>query len=212
MSHPSPPDVLVLHAVRVLGFAEDTALARRFGLDPGETTELLLDAEARGWVRHGEFAGHRGWSLTEAGKERNERLLAAELIEAGAVEQVRDVYRAFLPWNERLQRACTNWQLKPMPGGRFEPNDHADPAWDDSVLDDLGEIEGVLVDLDHRLAGVLARFAGYHRRFGEALQRARDGDRAWIDRSDIDSCHRVWFELHEDLVATLGIDRAAESS
>jgi hypothetical protein len=26
----------------------------------------------------------------------------------------------------------------------------------------------------------------------------------------VDSCHRVWFELHEDLVATLGIDRATE--
>ncbi|WP_245966848.1 hypothetical protein [Sphaerisporangium album] len=25
----------------------------------------------------------------------------------------------------------------------------------------------------------------------------------------VDSCHRVWFELHEDLIATLGLDRHA---
>jgi len=28
-----------------------------------------------------------------------------------------------------------------------------------------------------------------------------------VDHTDVDSCHRVWFELHEDLIATLGIDR-----
>ncbi len=54
---------------------------------------------------------------------------------------------------------------------------------------------------------MLTRFGGYDRRFTAALRRARDGDAAWVDRTDVDSCHRVWFELHEDLLATLGIDR-----
>ena len=27
----------------------------------------------------------------------------------------------------------------------------------------------------------------------------------------IDSYHTVWFELHEDLLATLGLERAAET-
>ncbi|GEK21750.1 hypothetical protein CXY01_22700 [Cellulomonas xylanilytica] len=40
-----------------------------------------------------------------------------------------------------------------------------------------------------------------------ARRRAVAGDGGWVDRTDVDSCHRVWFELHEDLVATLGIDR-----
>lgn len=39
---------------------------------------------------------------------------------------------------------------------------------------------------------------------------AEAGERAFVDRTDVDSCHRVWFELHEDLIATLGIDRGAE--
>ena len=211
MSNVSPPDLLVLHAVRVLGFAEGPVVAARFGLDPDETAELLLDAEASGWVSRGEFAGHRGWSLTEAGVAENERQLSGELVRAGAVERVREVYREFLPWNARLQRACTDWQLKPLSGDRFEPNDHADPSWDEGVLGSLGEIDDALAGLDRRLTSVLARFGGYHRRFGEALRRAHGGERAWVDRSDIDSCHRVWFELHEDLVATLCIDRASET-
>lgn len=33
------------------------------------------------------------------------------------------------------------------------------------------------------------------------------GERGWVDRTDVDSCHRVRFELHEDLVATLGLQR-----
>lgn len=58
---------------------------------------------------------------------------------------------------------------------------------------------------------VLTRFRGYDARFAAALARARAGESAWVDRSDVDSCHRVWFELHEDLIATLGLDRYAES-
>ncbi|WP_459547562.1 hypothetical protein [Nocardia sp. X0981] len=44
----------------------------------------------------------------------------------------------------------------------------------------------------------------------QALRRARGGEHDWMDRTDVDSRHRVWFELHEDLLATLGIDRRAE--
>ncbi|WP_245966310.1 hypothetical protein [Sphaerisporangium album] len=43
-----------------------------------------------------------------------------------------------------------------------------------------------------------------------ALARTRAGDCAWVDHTDVDSCHRVWFELHEDLIAMLGLDRHAE--
>ncbi|GAA1145629.1 hypothetical protein [Ornithinicoccus hortensis] len=57
---------------------------------------------------------------------------------------------------------------------------------------------------------MLTRFTGYDTRFDAALRLARAGQYEWVDRTDIDSCHRVWFQLHEDLVATLGIDRLAE--
>jgi hypothetical protein len=38
------------------------------------------------------------------------------------------------------------------------------------------------------------------------------GDRPWVDGSDRDSCHTVWFQLHEDLLATLGLRRGDEAA
>lgn len=210
MTRTSPLDLLALHAVRVKGFADTPALARRFGLDPAETLEALRDAEARGWVTHTAFADLQGWSLTEAGRAENERRLAAELASTGAADEVRAVYREFLPLNARLRQACTDWQLRPAPGDRLAANDHADPAWDAAVLAELAAIDRALAPLADRLGKVLLRLGGYDARFAAALRRAQAGDAAWVDGSDIDSCHRVWFELHEDLVATLGVDRGAE--
>jgi hypothetical protein len=201
VTHESDVDLLVLHAVRVLGFADTPTIARRFGLAPAETDELLGDAEAYGWVQHAAFADLSGWSLTERGRARDERLLAAELALVDGSEAVRDVYRDFLPLNTRLQRACTDWQLRPTPDDRLAPNDHSDAAWDARVLEELAVIERGLVPLADRLGRLLARFQGYDTRFAAARRRG------WVDRTDVDSCHRVWFELHEDLVATLGIDR-----
>ena len=38
------------------------------------------------------------------------------------------------------------------------------------------------------------------------------GDHQWFTRPLIDSYHTVWFELHEDLLSTLGKERASEES
>lgn len=207
MTQDSSSELLVLHAVRIVGFAATPVLARRFGLEPAETAELLGDAEARGWVTFAAFADLEGWSLTESGRAENERQLAAELVSAGGVEEVRDVYRDFLPLNTRLQRACTDWQLRPVPGSRLATNDHSDPAWDSAVLDELTAIDQALAPLASRLGNILPRFHGYDTRFTTALHRAQAGEAGWVDRTDVDSCHRVWFELHEDLIATLGLTR-----
>src|SRR5690606_26571600 len=130
-------DLLVLHAVRITGFADTPVIAQRFGLDPADTEEILQDDEARGWVAHAAFADIGGWSLTESGRAENERQLAAELARAGGAAEVGEVYREFLPLNARLQRACTDWQLRPIPGDRLAPNDHTDHAWDAAILDEL---------------------------------------------------------------------------
>ena len=207
MSRDSTPALLGLHAVRITGFAGTGALARRFDLAPAVVETHLLDAAAQGWVTHAAFGGSAGWSLTERGRAENERQLAAELAERGGAAAVHGVHEAFVPLNARLLRAVTDWQLRPEPGGRLGTNDHLDPAWDGRVLRELGAIGRALRPLNARLTDVLTRFGGYDRRFTAALRRARDGDAAWVDRTDVDSCHRVWFELHEDLLATLGIDR-----
>ena len=205
------PMALVLHAVRILGFAAPSRIADRVGLDLASAAEALGDAEAYGWATHAAFAGLEGWSLTDAGRAEGERRLAVELAASGGEAEIRAVHREFLPLNARLQAAVTDWQLRPAEGDPLAGNDHADAAWDARVLDELDRIGRELGPLVARLRRVLDRFAGYDARFDAARARARAGDGSWVDRTDRDSCHRVWFELHEDLLATLGLARGREA-
>ena len=197
--------------MRTRGFADTAAVADRFDLDATETVEALRHAEANGWTTHATFGDTSGWSLTELGREENERRLASELAEIRGEAEVRGVYREFLPLNALVLRACTDWQLKPAPGDRLAPNDHTDATWDAGVLRELTAIDRALPPLIDRLGNLLTRFHGYDERFTAALTRAQAGDPAFVDRTDIDSCHRVWFQLHEDLIATLRIDRRAQT-
>lgn len=210
MTHLSEPSLLVLHAVRILGFGSVEAVAERAGTHVSEVLRVLTEADHRGWVQHTEFADLEGWSLSEAGKEENERQLAAELTVADPRGTVAEAYRDFLPLNARLLRAVTDWQIRPTDDEAFAANDHADRAWDDRVVDELAKIGRGLEVVNGQLTAVLARFEGYSSRFDSALHKAIGGRRDWIDKTTVDSCHRVWFQLHEDLVATLGIDRGDE--
>lgn len=210
MTHSSSPELLMLHAVRLLGFADTPEISQRFGLDLAYTARALRSAEVRNWVQHTAFAGLEGWSLTDEGKTENEKRLARERAEADPDDVIGSAYRDFRPLNARLLRACTDWQLKPSSGDALAANDHSDPVWDARVLDELTALHGRLIPLVSRLTRVLTRFDRCDSRFAAALQRARSGEHEWVDRTNIDSCHRVWFQLHEDLLATQGIDRSAE--
>jgi hypothetical protein len=206
----SSPRLLTLHALRLKGMGDAGKVARRFLLDRDEVSELLLDFEAYGWVYPVEFAGAGGWTLSEAGRVENERQLADELAEAGSDAAVAEAHEAFLPLNARFQTACTDWQIRPLPGEPMAANDHADFRWDDRVLDALGALGRRLAPLCGELAGRVARFDGYADRYAAAMSRVERGERSWVDGIGVDSCHAVWFELHEDLIATLGLQRGRE--
>ena len=210
MTTGSATDLLVLHAVRLGGMADDRQVAHRYGLDPGTASELLLDLQAYGWVSRVDFAGTGGWTLTDTGRRRNEQQLAAELTAAGAAADVAAVHQDFLPSNARLLRATTDWQLRPSSSDPLARNRHDDPDWDARVIDDLTRVGDDLAQLEPRLTATLSRFAGYHARFTGALTRGRNGDPSWVARVREDSCHTVWMELHEDLMATLGLRRGLD--
>lgn len=211
MTRRSPSDLRILHAVRLLGYADDTAIADRAAVTEEEAASWLRDAELRGWTQHTAFADLGGWSLTEEGRAENERRLAEERAEADPERRIEAAHRDFLPLNARLLKACTDWQMKPTAQDRFAFNDHTDDEWDERVLTELAALGEELGPLIGRLTEVLARFDGYDTRFETALRRARLGQHDWVDKTHVDSCHRVWFQLHEDLIATLGIDRGAEN-
>jgi len=199
MSHRTPSDILALHAVRILGYAETPRIAARFALPAALVAEHLFDAEAKGWVTHTDFAGDGGWSLTETGRVHGERALAAELDQCGYRAEVVQVHQDFLPHNGAVADACTAWQLAGMGLG-------GTTTTIDETIARLETAADALAELEARLVAGMNRFDGYHQRFAGALERAGT-DPSWITATDRDSCHRVWFEFHEDLIASLGLVR-----
>jgi hypothetical protein len=201
--------LLVLHAVRVKGMTDVAAVAQRFGLDRQLVHELLLDYEAMGWITRVRFADVDGWALTARGRAENERRLAAELDQSGARTAVVAAHGVFVDLNSRFLGTVTNWQIRPTPTDPLAANDHADQAWDERVVSDLHDLGGRLAPVGEQLTAALERFAGYPERYFAALNRVDRGERAWVAQPTIDSCHTVWMELHEDLLATLGLERGS---
>ena len=208
----SNPGLLVLHAVRLLGMADEDRVASRFDLATDDASELLLDFEAAGWVSRVEFADIRGWTLTEAGKAENELQLASELTSAQARDVVQATYEEFAVYNARLLRASTDWQIRPSATDPLAPNTHADPRWDSRILRELADLADYLRRACRTLSNRLLRFGNYDPRFSEALARVERGEHAWVNKPRADSCHTVWMELHEDLLATLNIQRGQEQT
>ncbi|MFC5754281.1 transcriptional regulator [Actinomadura rugatobispora] len=211
MTYRSEPEDLALHGVRVLGAATPSRVAARYGLSADTVHEALLDFEALGWARQSSFAGRTDWSLTDAGRVENERRQAAELDRSGARAAVTDVHAAFVPLNRRFGTACTNWQIRPTPYDPMAFNDHTDWPWDERVLRTLAKVGESFAGLCGRLTECLARFDGYADRYASALRKVDLGQRAWVDGHDRDSCHMLWIQFHEDLLATLGIPRGSDA-
>ena len=207
----SDPADLVLHGPRVLGFADSGKIAARFGLDHDLTHELLLDFEARGWVTHSTFADSTGWSITDLGRVENERRLAAELDLAGARDAVTVLHAEFVPLNRRFGKACTNWQIRPTQLDPMAFNDHTDWPWDEQVLRSLTALDRAFGQVCDELARRLRRFDGYAARYSAALARIDAGQRRWVDSPEMDSCHTVWIQFHEDLLGTLGLVRGSDT-
>ena len=210
MAYVSAPDDLALHGARILGFATASRIAGRYGLDISTTSEYLLDFEACGWAGRHSFAGTSGWSLTDAGRAENERRLATELDKAGSREAVTRAHAAFVPLNRRLGPACTNWQIRPTRADPMALNDHADWRWDERVLQALASLDRSFQQLCDQLTGCLERFGGYADLYSSALGKVEAGQLAWVDAPDRDSCHILWIQFHEDLLATLGIPRGSD--
>ncbi|MEU1546186.1 hypothetical protein [Nocardia sp. NPDC005745] len=210
MTHVSRSSLLALHAIRLGGFVDTQAVADRYGMPVALAESLVRDFRESGWISRFRFGADAGWSLTESGRVENERLLADELSQCGAKALMEDVYRMFLPLNARLVQACTAWQLTILPDGSMQDNDHGDAQRDRPILAELESLAHELIPLTIQLTERLARFSGYDTRFAAAVSLAADNPEM-VTGTKNDSAHRVWFELHEDLIATLGIDRALPS-
>ena len=70
----------------------------------------------------------------------------------------------------------------------------------------VDQVRPIIADL----RTLLVRFAPYGNRLRGALEKLIEGERDYFTKPIIDSYHTVWFEMHEDLLATLGLDRSKE--
>ena len=206
MAHSSAPGTLVLHGLRLKGLAETDVLAEATGLDDVTVVRTLEGFAAEGLLTRKQGVDVAGWVLTEQGRAEHEKRLAEELDAAGVRGAIEALYGGFAELNPGLLQVCTDWQLR---DGTL--NDHADGAYDADVVIRLVDLHERALPVIDGLAAALDRFAGYRPRLQWAVDHVRCGEGAWFDKPLTDSYHTVWFELHEDLLATLGLERAAET-
>lgn len=208
MPVPSEPRLLVLHGLRLKGFGEADDIAALAGLDADTVAKHLDSFAADGLAAHRDGPRLSGWTLTGTGRAEQERALAEELAAAGLRDRIDAAYRRFLALNVAMLELCTAWQML----DDTTINDHTDPAHDAAVLERLMSHHEQLLPILTDLEATFDRFATYRARFEDALTRLRGGDDDWFTKPMIDSYHTIWFQLHEDLLTTLGIDRASEAA
>lgn len=200
----TPHDLLVLHGLRVVGFCGVERLAEATGLDRDDVESELIDLAVAGLVTRtpGPFGG---WGPTEEGRAADAERIGLELDRSGARDLAARTHRAFEELNPEALDLCGAWQLRPL-DGVVTANDHTDPAYDARVLAAFVDLERRRADVCADLVLPLPRFGRYRLRSTGALERAHAGE---LDKvaDATDSFHTVWSQLHEDLLATLGVPR-----
>lgn len=212
MAHDSDPALLVALALRLKGFGELQAVADVHGLEVDQVRTVLDGLVEEGHCMAREVEGVEKFILTPTGREQGEAALGADLAASGADDAVRSAYQEFLVLNGAMLQLCTDWQVRADGGEGQQLNDHTDEDYDQEVLARLVDLDGDLRRVLAGLSGAMTRYGAYQRRFRDALDRLLGGDLDYFTKPLIPSYHTVWFELHEDLLATLGINRADEGS
>ena len=205
MSNASDPFFRTFHALRIKGFAKADTIAEVADLPLSLVEEHLQGLQAREWAQFRE--ARELWQLTTVGREEHHIALTEDVGGAHMVEQLHGAYHEFLELNERFKLLCGDWQLR---GG--QPNDHTDEAHDRDVIARLVALDNEVAPVVVQMSAVLARLGPYGPRLARTCQRVVTGETKMFTGVMCGSYHDVWMELHEDLILTQGIDRAAEGS
>jgi len=206
MAHESEPDLLVLHALRLKGFAEPADVSDATNLAENEAGEKLNAFRDRELVkrRDGRVSG---FLLLPAGKELHAALLEVDLEVADCLSHIESCYAAFLAYNETFKELCGDWQLRTV-GGVQVANDHTDAAYDADIAGRLAALQPAVAEVVDELAAAMARFTPYARRLDHAASRFVGGEHAALAQPLARSYHDVWMELHEDFLVTLDRNRS----
>lgn len=197
----------VLHALRCIGVSSEERVSTASGVPAAETRECLHRLLDLGQVAvdRGPFGG---WSLTDVGRSADDESLRRQLELSDGREHVHALYQRFLGLNPTLLQVCSDWQMRKV-GNAPILNDHTDSDYDAKVLSRLVRLDGSAQGLCAELTDRMAHFGVYQGRFTSALEKAMAGNHGYV-ADGVDSYHTMWFQLHEDLLTTLGISREEE--
>ncbi|MGE0487116.1 MAG: hypothetical protein AB7Q81_23390 [Gammaproteobacteria bacterium] len=193
---------LVMHGVAVKKHGTADAVAALVGLPVERVAALLETAVAGGRAA---LAGGK-YLLTPCGRMIVEGQYSRYYAAARADAGMQAAHARFEVVNNELKQVITDWQTMAV-GGQQVANDHADAAYDERVIDRLGQVHEKVEPILDAFATVVPRFARYKGALEKALERAEDGEHAWVSDATLDSYHTVWFELHEDILRVLGRTR-----
>jgi hypothetical protein len=209
MAPRSDPRLLVLHGLRLKGQAGASAIAESAGLATADVEAWLERLSSDGLVEHRETPP-AAWTLTPAGRAEDSRLVGGEIDAAGVRPAIEGAYERFRALNAGVLDACSRWQVREI-AGTAVVNDHRDHNYDARVVADLAALHNRVGPLCDDLAGTLDRYRPYGDQLARAVAKVEAGDGDWFTKPRLASYHTVWFELHEDLLTTLGLDRTAEA-
>lgn len=210
-AHVTPPATRVVQALLCAGPADDGLLASRTGLRTDVIAEVVDTLVADGVLerRTGRFPA---LLVPEAHAALARAMVAADLDASGRRGDLEEAYDAFLPVNDAVLAACTDWQVRPDPTGSSMVNDHRDRDYDHAIIARLAAVHSRAEPVLEAFEAAMARLGGYAPRLRTALSGLLDGHPEYFTKPLFPSYHSIWFEMHQDLLGTLGRSRDDDRS
>jgi predicted transcriptional regulator len=194
----------LLIALRVKGAADSTQLRTATHSNEDECERALTSLMAEGLIAKNK--SQQKYILTDAGKQAVSSQAERERHAIGQV-QLEQLYDRFMILDADFKRLAGGWQVcSPGPPPVF--NDHSDPRYDERIIKNLVRLHHRLRSLVEALGEQCPRYNAYRVRFADSLNRLSDGSADYFTNPRVDSYHNIWFELHEDLLCTLGRQRS----
>jgi hypothetical protein len=143
--------------------------------------------------------------ITESGKQALRDVIQARrrhiipLLEGPA-------WAGFVALDTELKKVCSMWQVRQDSMGSL--NTHDDPEYDFGVIERLREVHSRLRDLVRSVSGLEMELEDLTVELDNAMARISEGDFDYFTGVQLNSFHNLWFELHEDLLCTMGLDRS----
>ena len=195
-------ELALLMALRTQGLASVPRAAIAAGLDEDIAKKTLTAFADAGLAKQRE-GRVCGFMLLPPGTARLDELLAEEGLRT--YEPLCDGYDRFMLLNTRVLKVCSEWQLREDD----VPNDHSDHDYDAAVIDRLSELHRRSAKCVGAITECASRYEPYAARLDSCVERLHAGDQAAFTAVMAESYHTVWFELHQDLLLTLGREREA---